>query len=207
MVMAGIDWSQVAWCRIEDRLVFLDIARDRYFRLPEPREHEFLAGLEPLGPAARYQPASLPNPADWRMPRAACPARLDGDFRLAEIARALWLQRRVEAQLAARSLGDILHDLRGLVARRMSQPGALDDSGRAVVSAFERARLLRSSATRCLSHSIALATALAARGIDSHVVVGVRSPPFGAHCWTQHRDMVLNDSLESVLRYRPILVV
>lgn len=205
--MAEIDWSQVAWCRIEDRLVFLDIGRDRYFRLPEPREHEFLAGLEQLGPAARHQPASLPNPADWRMPREACPARQDGDFRLAEIARALWLQRRVEAQLAARSLSDILHDLRGLVARRISPPGPLDDSGRAVVSAFERARLLRSSATRCLSHSIALATALAACGIDSHVVVGVRSPPFGAHSWTQHRDMVLNDSLESVLRYRPILVV
>ncbi|HCY01912.1 MAG TPA: lasso peptide biosynthesis B2 protein, partial [Erythrobacter sp.] len=34
-----------------------------------------------------------------------------------------------------------------------------------------------------------------------------RSDPFGAHCWVQHGEAVLNDTAEEVLRYTPILVV
>ena len=73
--------------------------------------------------------------------------------------------------------------------------------------AFEHARLLRSAADRCLPRSIALSLRLARRGIHAHIVIGVRSDPFGAHCWVQHGEAVLNDTAEEVLRYTPILVV
>lgn len=35
----------------------------------------------------------------------------------------------------------------------------------------------------------------------------VRTNPFGAHSWAQHEDEVLNDSVEEVLRFTPILIV
>jgi hypothetical protein len=44
------------------------------------------------------------------------------------------------------------------------------------------------------------------RGIEVNLVVGV-AIPFAAHCWVQHADMVLNDSVDIVSRYEPILVI
>jgi hypothetical protein len=41
----------------------------------------------------------------------------------------------------------------------------------------------------------------------ANVVLGVKQGPFGAHCWVQHGSEILNDSVEEVLRYRPILVI
>lgn len=76
-----------------------------------------------------------------------------------------------------------------------------------MVRAFEYARLLRTAADRCLARSIALAGCLAAIGDRCHVVLGVTCPPFSAHCWAQQGDTVLNDTLEEVQRYTPILVV
>ena len=75
------------------------------------------------------------------------------------------------------------------------------------IRAFEYARLLRTAADRCLPRSIALALCLASDGMRANVVVGVRLAPFGAHCWVQQGGDVLNDSVEEVLCYRPILVI
>ena len=41
----------------------------------------------------------------------------------------------------------------------------------------------------------------------AQLVIGVRTSPFGAHSWAQHEDEVLNDSVEEVLRFTPILIV
>lgn len=76
-----------------------------------------------------------------------------------------------------------------------------------MVRAFEQARLLRSTADRCLPRSIALALCLTAKQCRVHVVLGVKLAPFSAHCWVQDGGAVLNDSLEEVQRYSPILVV
>lgn len=75
------------------------------------------------------------------------------------------------------------------------------------ISAFEHARLLRTAADRCLPRSIALALCLASDGKRTNLVIGVKLAPFGAHCWVQSGDEVLNDSVEEVLRYQPILII
>ena len=75
------------------------------------------------------------------------------------------------------------------------------------VRAFEHARLLRSAADRCLPRSIALKLRLAKLRHRTHLVIGVKDRPFGAHAWVQHGDIVLNDSLEEVRRYTPILII
>lgn len=102
----------------------------------------------------------------------------------------------------------VLQDFRQTRMRRDARRrGGLGDAGAAMVRAFEQAKLLRTAADRCLPRSIALAGCLAAVDDPCHVILGVTSPPFGAHCWVQKGDVVLNDSHEEVQRYTPILVV
>jgi hypothetical protein len=38
-------------------------------------------------------------------------------------------------------------------------------------------------------------------------VFGVQSRPFAAHCWLQLGGVVLNDTVDHVKRYTPIMVV
>jgi hypothetical protein len=205
--MESLSLRDLAWCEIGGQLVFLDIAADRYFRLPEPANREALAEIDRRGLARIRQPDGLPLPDDWLAPDRTSPALEAGAFRLDDVARALWAQRRVEARLARRSLSSILFDLRAANEARASTTAACVSMRSRMVRAFEHARLLRTAADRCLPRSLALALCLAMRGITARAVIGVRLAPFAAHCWVQSGDEVLNDSVEEVLRYQPILVI
>lgn len=202
-----LDHPALAWCRINDQLIFLDVEHDRYFRLPDARNRQLLEQLAKAADGSWHQPSAFPLPESWQSPEQSSSAIHDGSFRLGDIARSLWMQRRVEAKLASGGFANVLADLYTLLDRRTVAAHDLSDGGRATVRAFEHARLLRTAAERCLSRSIALAVCLASRGDRSHVVLGVRLSPFGAHSWAQQGDTVLNDSLEEVQRYQPILVV
>lgn len=60
---------------------------------------------------------------------------------------------------------------------------------------------------RCLFDSFALSEFLFARRIFSRWVFGVQVMPFGAHCWLQIGELVLNESIEEAGRYTPILAI
>lgn len=205
--MGEFDPEQTAWCRAGDQVIFLDLCHDRYFRLDETRQREWLAGFGQGPAAAWFQPPLLARPDDWRRPRASSPALREPKFSLARVAQSLWVQRRVEARLAAKPFLTMLEDLRRLIDSRTRAGAPLSARGQAIVAGFEYARLLRSSVDRCLPRSIALAGCLAACGDRSHLVLAVTVAPFTAHCWVQHGETVLNDSLAEVQRYEPILVV
>lgn len=207
MSVPELERSDLAWARIGDQIIFLDIADDRYFRLPDDRNRAAIEALGRNTDAVSHQPARYPLPPEWRSPQEGAPERSRDEFKLAHVAKALWTQRRVEKRIAAKSLAVVLDDLRELVRRRTKQSEELSDTGQAMLRAFDQARLIRTAADRCLARSIALSICLAASGDRSRIVMGVRSPPFGAHCWTQKDRIFLNDSLEEVLRYQPILVV
>lgn len=207
MAIAAEDISALAWCRIGNHLVFLDVARDRYFRLPPQSEGEFIVAGENNARADWSQPDYLPRPSDWQKPAKSSPAQEKGTFNLARVARAMWIERRLETRIASTPFRMILEDHRRLVERRALRRDILSGQGGTVVRAFAQARLLRSSADRCLPRSLALSSNLAAVGDASFVVLGVSLHPFRAHCWVQHGETVLNDSIEEVLRYTPILVV
>ena len=59
----------------------------------------------------------------------------------------------------------------------------------------------------CLFDSLALVRYLATQGINARWVFGVREDPFAAHCWVQHGDLILNDHLDRVKTYAPIMIV
>lgn len=58
----------------------------------------------------------------------------------------------------------------------------------------------------CLFNSLVLLDFLACHGLYPKLVFGVRMRPFHAHCWVQHEDTVLGDTLERVGQFTPIMV-
>ena len=199
--------DQLAWTVIDGTAVFLDLAQDRYFRLPDERNCEFVSSVAASQSDYPSQPMSLPRPEAWISPVATSQAMELGPFRLAEVARAVWMQKRTERRLASRPFSSVLFEIRQVLEARECAGIRKESGATRTVQAFEHSRLLRSAADRCLPRSIALSISLAARGCRTHVVLGVKLAPFAAHCWVQSASEVLNDSLEEVQRYTPILVV
>jgi hypothetical protein len=75
------------------------------------------------------------------------------------------------------------------------------------MSAFDRTALLLGRANRCLARSVAMFSVLRARDVAADLVIGVRGDPFSAHAWVQYQNMVLNDTVEQIRNYSPILVL
>ncbi|MBX7481677.1 lasso peptide biosynthesis B2 protein [Qipengyuania qiaonensis] len=205
--MLTIDKPSIAWCRTADILLFLDIEKDRYFRLPAEQNRAELAALDARSGPSWQQPPQFSRPGDYLLPGDVSSHIGNGNFTLSCVARAIWLQKRLERRIAARTLNVVL----GEVKQRFDQIGVssatLDPEAQRCIRSFEQARLIRTTADRCLPQSLALATSLVRLGVRPNVVIGVQAFPFAAHCWVQHREIVLNDSLEEVLRFTPILVL
>ncbi|MDY0749100.1 lasso peptide biosynthesis B2 protein [Paucibacter sp. R3-3] len=73
--------------------------------------------------------------------------------------------------------------------------------------AYERLRpYLLTARERCLFDSMSMLEFLAAEGLFPHLIIGVKTAPFGAHAWVQCGPMVLNDQHARVRQFRPILV-
>jgi hypothetical protein len=100
---------------------------------------------------------------------------------------------RVARRKAAASVTGVLFDLN--IARRATE-------------AFIRLRpLLFGAQDACLYDSIALVRFLSYYRQFPMCVIGVQTGPFGAHCWVQEGNVVLNDAPDYVRRFTPILAV
>lgn len=198
--------DRLAWCECDGRLIFLDVRADRYFQLSSDREMAFRDTLVDAGKHKHHQPSALSLASRWRSPTHASQAIAVGPFNLADTAAAIWWQRRIERRLITGSLYETLLGLRD-TQRKVATGAQAEKRVKRTLRAFEHARILRSAAEKCLPRSIALALRLARDGLAAQVVIGVRTNPFGAHCWVQREDEVLNDSVEEVLRFTPILVI
>lgn len=213
-------WSpgpQVHLARVDDDLVFLDLRRDRYQCLPAPgaawdADTQILRLAEPElaaelvraglirardGAPPRAVAALPPRPLETLVPARAEPVRW-GDAR--EAARA-WL----EFVLIYRG-----RSLAGLIAAaarsRPSAPGEAATAN-AVARAFHRWLPYAALPPKCLVRSFLLLRALHRAGCDATWVFGVKTWPFRAHCWLQRDGLVLDDDLEAVRAYAPILAV
>lgn len=88
-----------------------------------------------------------------------------------------------------------------------SGTGAASASSMAkTVRCFEIADLVLGSHDLCLVRSLALAAACRKRGLPAALVIAVRPAPFVAHCWVQHRGVLLNEHPDRARLYTPILV-
>jgi hypothetical protein len=71
---------------------------------------------------------------------------------------------------------------------------------------LRRVRLFIPTPRRCLPASLITAVFLARRGVTTQIVFGVRSYPFEAHCWVEYDGFVVDDDLDKVCAFLPIVV-
>jgi hypothetical protein len=74
------------------------------------------------------------------------------------------------------------------------------------MTALRRIRLFMPTPRRCLPASLITAVFLARRDVTTQIVFGVRSYPFEAHCWVEHDGVVVDDDLDKVCAFLPIVV-
>lgn len=213
----------LSFCIASNRVIFLDLKRDRYFCLPSKANRLFLdffdgaetypdpedlyrhlptelfvstpydLAPEPAGGAAVARsllelPLHRPSPflvgqALLQFGAAAASLRF---FSLAQIVAAI--QRRKQSPLQA-----VQTDVSTILA--------------GVTAAHEQSGLFIARHDRCLPRSIAMTRHLLSTGIVPRLVFAVMMRPFQAHCWVQYEDQVLNDYLDNVRNFTPILVV
>lgn len=197
-----------AWRNLDGEVIFLDLAGDRYVRLSDDQNAVVVARMTSGELACWHVPDDLPLPKQWEEPAAAWQTGDPSAFSLSDVARALWMQRRIERRISSKGFDAVMHSTRRLLDQAAGRTlGDADPFITRFVRAFDQACLLKTAANRCLPRSIALALVLAGHGIRSTVVIGVRRSPFSAHCWVQAGPVVLNDTLDEVRRVTPLLVL
>lgn len=223
--------AHVHYCRADGRIVFMDICRDRYYQLSAAQlpwfdEIESARGPSDLSaPAARFasqlarQGLIIPPGNTGREMRAAEAAPATGslfDYPYSPCRRALardlplFLHATISSWLSLRTrrletiVGSAARAARGSAKERIS-PDHL------IVDRAERFHALApfffTSHDACLFRSLALTRYLRSYGLAAEWIFAVRCAPFRAHSWVQSGGLVLNDHLENVAEYTPILSV
>jgi hypothetical protein len=213
----------LSFCETGGRILFLDIDRDRYFCLTQQSEAGFrrmvadeaTAGADALMIKRLVSDGLLVAAPAGARPTACPPARrparslLDVPGQAGTGAVASALARLGTANLALRMLP--LHRVLARLRhrkRKQDQPSlAAPDATLEIAAAFRRSSRIVSPLNRCLPRSIAAAHALLASGARPDLVIGVRLNPFNAHCWVQCGDTLVNESLDEVRNFTPILVI
>lgn len=208
----------LSWCLCEDRAVFLDIVRDRYFLLPEDADQAFRAWA-----AGEV----VPHPTLDRMVSLGIlsegneagrgPAQCDAPVRdLADNASkaAGWWDIALAgaAQLRA-AIAIRLTPLAILLARlaagspRHVEVGRDRDHTLRIACAFRSLAAFLRATDQCLPRALAAKRMCEARSPGAMLVFGVRLYPFAAHSWVQAGDAVVVGDIEQVRLFTPILVV
>lgn len=186
----------------DDRLVFLDVGRDRYFKLsrghtnllfqaPSDRRTRLVDQLVGKGLAAASRATTLVSAAENL---AQLPSSRRGDGVLQVVGACHWAARALRKQ----SIRDIL-----AWARRTRVPAGKIQ--RSLVSCFLALRPFYPRDYNCLFDSLALSRFLRERGASGDWVFGVRGAPFAAHCWVEIEGAPVNDDPDFVAPYVPIL--
>ena len=215
--------SDLYFCLSNDKAVFLDLTADRYFCLPpelEPgfsklfkgtetqdnRDENFAALMATGLFIPSDQPFSLLPAANCITPtRSAVESRFH-DWSFGTVVLAGVSQLVTTCHLRFVTLASVVTRLRRKKERAQKPVSDLSAAQTRRLHTFLAMRRLIPAQNRCLQRSIALFEFLASAGICP-LVIGVRMQPFAAHAWLQAGDLVLNDYVDEVRLYTPILVI
>jgi hypothetical protein len=202
---------------IGEDVVFLDVSRDAYFCIPDgvaalrpaadrrsfaPLTSEIAAGLIEANLAV---PDISSRPLEGtRMPQLPtralepAPGRMTVRDRL-KLAGALW-------DLVTRYAG---RDLSGVLAvaaapQTVFNSAAAEAEAVRLAGIFERIVIWLPVPRKCVVRSFLLLRFLQRSGCNAAWIFGVRTWPFGAHCWLQLGDLALDDAPERLQAYQPI---
>lgn len=207
----------LSFCIVLDRFVFLDLRHDRYFCLGAEAGAGFARVLQGTGAGGdevidRLVASGVIRPGGHHArPKAVsheAPSRslVRSRSPRAPLGTLEALSRRLGAEAALRVRGlDACIAAAGHRVRGLPYAGA--DAAAGAAAAFARSALLRAKSKRCVSISLAAMRWFAARGSRADLVIGVKLHPFEAHCWVQIGDTLINDEVDAVRPFVPILVV
>ncbi|WIW89567.1 lasso peptide biosynthesis B2 protein [Sphingobium sp. V4] len=212
----------LAYCVSNDRTIFLDILANRYFSLSPALDEIFRRVIfeepsEQVKPAelARLVRANIVDSQDHQLfnhsSRAIEPPlrelrHIDTATSTILLANCVFAQARASIRLRRRSLAWLpqwVRERRRISSERRSP----ETAWQVVTDAFAATVSIRPRSDRCLSSSIAFLDVGFSRDLDAQLVFGVYSCPFSAHCWVQAGDTVLNDRIENVRTFTPILAI
>lgn len=210
----------LAWCRCSGRVVFLDLAADRYYCLSPPAQLAFeraLAGddqaddaIQALVDRCVLVPAKAPGGIGRPSIRAVRGDLLTGSQSRSspgDLLAALAAQVGARALLRWKGVAGIVRHLERGGERQAGACEAPDIVARPIAAAFAAAGLMTGVERSCLPRALAMMTVCHRRGLRPDLVFGVRLDPFTAHCWVQLDDQVLVGDYEQVRVYTPILAV
>jgi hypothetical protein len=211
----------VSFAIVEDRALFLDLRRDRYFGLQPDAARAFeILRADPAGvvtdspSAAALLATGLVSEADEpgaflepRIPPAEFELERDSGLRATphDVVETAFLVARSRRALRSRRLDRILEEHRSRGVDPSS--GRPAEQGLALAQRFRCARDWVPVRSSCLQDSLALHDWLARRGALAQLVLAVKLNPFAAHCWVQLGQTVLNDAPDRIAAFTPILVI
>lgn len=214
--------SKVHAARLNGIYVLLDEAADRYFCLNEPQSAllanilsgdgqpeacRFTAALAARQVLIPDPPVPQGRPALSRATSSVYRSTASGPLRPQEWP-ATWRVLRAARTLQTCSLAKKLAALRGGKARgRRVDPASPEVAGEAAARFTAVCDLFLTRTDACLSRSLLLTLFLIRRRIPADLVIGVKLGPFAAHAWVEYAGCVVNDHLETVQAYTPILRV
>lgn len=121
--------------------------------------------------------------------------------------RFLLASARADIQLRHRTLAQVVHGVRQHRSRTIANRPAGKPLVSTLVAIFNRIRPLYPRNYLCLFDSLAMLEFLSGYHVYPRWIFGVRVEPFEAHCWLQDKDSVLNDTVERVGTFAPIMIV
>jgi hypothetical protein len=205
-------------CFATDRILFLDVKRDRYLALPPGDTQMLLACLQ------QADGGDLPEPCREMLARLGLvDARARTGLRVA--ARTVTRPEAIDSEWpprtaltpsilfnVARAVIPAAREIRTrplelVLRRRMDADAAsppLRNRGQRVAE-FHSARPFIPVPRVCLHDSLALFEWLGGVRGGTELVFGVSAQPFAAHCWVQADGLVLDDHPDNPSRFQPIL--
>lgn len=212
MLAPGVGYGEAG-----TELVFLDLARDRYFALrgddrasfERLRAGEFndsvaMTELARTGLLVRSDGSRGLEPASVTIPPNDLSA-IDEGFSVAggfAAARGLYWARRA---MRPGRIGTTITNL--AKAKRMLGGHAADGELVALAARYAASRWVVPVSPRCLVDALALDRILLQRGLAATLVFGVRTNPFAAHSWLQTPQTILTGTAAEARNFTPILVV
>ena len=211
------------WCESGGRIVFLDVAADRYFCLPSEANDSFLTLAE--GKADRHDAERLhiltsrgllvtggsleffPQPPVVDHPTRDCLGNPTPRSGAVPALRALAWEFRAAWQLKTQPFSEVIARARRSGLSQREAAGGSDPAIQSIAAAADAVAFVTRSHNRCLVRGLAVHAACRARGISAKLVLGVIAHPFAAHCWVQSGDAVLVGGYEHARLYTPILVI
>lgn len=202
----------LAYGLVAGRPLFLDLVEDSYFVL-DPVESDSLPHREadivasdrpgtPLPPAVLTPPTGAQRSVLEEQPRT----------RLSPAVAEVWTGLlKVRRDLARRPLAGLLaaEQQRNRTRRPRRRKQQADTTGPDLTAEearrFAAARVWVPAEPHCLTDSLALLRWLVRRRLSAELVFGARLDPFAAHCWLEDGPWLLNDHLDTVQPFTPVL--